>query len=100
MLCTKFPKTLRFLQPDNYASVKCQRPSIYSVSNNLIKRESMNVGDTMQTQLAFRRHNKTPSFGGSPVNCFNDINQLYSYVDKRHLIEGGIKNSEPLACYP
>ena len=36
-------------------------------------------------KLTFRRHNKTPSFGGSSVNCFNDINQLDNYIDKRYL---------------
>jgi hypothetical protein len=43
--------------------------------------------DVMHAQLTFRRHNKTPSFGGSSVNCLNDINQLDIYIDKRYLRE-------------
>ena len=74
-----------FLKPDNYTSVKSQRggPSICSVSNNLIGRGLVLVVDAMHAQLTFRRHNKTPSFGGSPVNRLNDINQLDIYIDKR-----------------
>ena len=74
-------------KPDNYTLVKSQRPSICNVSNNLIGTGLMGVADAMHAQLTFRRHNKTPSFGGSPVNCLNDINQLDICIDKRHLRE-------------
>ena len=56
--------------------------------------------DNMHAQLTFRRHNKTPSFGGSPVNRLDDINQLEIYIDKRYLREDRIKDSEPLVYYP
>ena len=78
-------------QASNYTSVKDQCPSICSVSNNLIGRGLVDVVDVMHAQLTFRRHNKTPSFGGSPVNCLNDINQLDIYLDKRYLGEDSIR---------
>jgi hypothetical protein len=61
------------------------------VSNNLIGGELLDVVEDMHAQLTFRRHNKTPPFGGSPVNCLNDINQLDIYIDKHCLREDGIR---------
>ena len=79
------------LKPHNYISDKGQCPNICSVSNNLIGRGLLDVVDAMQVQLTFRGHNKTPSFGGSPVNCLNDINQLDIYIDKHYLREDRIR---------
>ena len=84
-----------FLKPNNYTSVKSQYPSICSASNNLIGRELVDVVDAVHAPLTFRRHNKTPSFGGSPVNCLNDINQLDIYIDKR-FIEDRIRKANLL----
>ena len=88
---SKSQAQVSFLKPNNYTSVKGQYPSICSVSNNLIGRELLDVVDTMHAQLTFRRHNKTPSFGGSPVNCLNDINQLDIDIVKRYLREDRIR---------
>ena len=59
-----------------------ERPNIYSVLNNLIERYLVNRIDVMHAELTFRRHDKTTAFGGSSVNCLNDIDQLNFYIDK------------------
>lgn len=71
---------IRNTKRDNYTSVsgvKSALLSIYSVSNNLTERGLVHeIEIIFNVQLTFGRHNKTPSFGCSPVDCLNNINQL------------------------